>query len=57
MKKVFGYLTAIIGFIMILFSALNYILGWNLQTASFSVVGIVCTVIGMGIVKKAKLHE
>lgn len=54
MKKIAGYITEIIGFIMILYSALNYILGWNIHTTVFSAIGIICVAIGMGIVKKSR---
>jgi hypothetical protein len=53
MKKIAGYITAIIGFIMILYSALNYVLGWNIQANVFGAIGIICLAIGMGIVKKS----
>jgi hypothetical protein len=55
MKKVAGYITAIIGFLMIVFSALNYLFGWNMQTSGITVIGIVCIVIGTGIVKKTRI--
>lgn len=54
MKKVLGYLIAIIGFILILISAINYIFSLNFQTTALFVIGIVFIIFGMGIVKKIK---
>lgn len=39
---------------MILFSALNYIMGWNLQITAFSAIGIVNVAIGTGLIKKSR---
>ncbi len=53
-RKIAGYIIAVIGFIMILFSALNYIMGWNLQITAFSAIGIVNVAIGTGLIKKSR---
>lgn len=52
-RKIAGYIIAVIGFIMILFSALNYVLGLDLQTTAFSAIGIVNVAIGTGLIKKS----
>jgi hypothetical protein len=51
-KKITGYIMAIIGFIIILYNALNYIFGWKLDTP-IGVIGIVLLAIGMGMVRKS----
>ncbi len=43
---------AIIGFILLIFNALSYLLGWESRNSAFTVLGIVFVVIGM---KKAHL--
>lgn len=53
-RKITGYIIAAIGSLMVLFSALNYIIGWNLKTTTYSAIGIVNIAVGMGIVKKSK---
>lgn len=53
-RKIAGYIIAVTGFLMILFSALNYVLGWDLQTTVFSAIGIVNTAIGTGLIKKSR---
>lgn len=53
-RKIVGYIMALIGFVMILISALNYILGWNMQTSTYSIIGIVFVTIGIGTVKKSR---
>lgn len=52
-----GYIMAIIGFLLILYNALNYIFGWNAGSTPLSVIGIVFVVVGMGIVKKSRQKE
>lgn len=52
-----GYIMAIIGFLLILYNALNYIFGWNAGSTPLSVIGIVFVVVGMGIVKKSRKKE
>ena len=52
-----GYIMAIIGFLLILYNALNYIFGWNEGSTPLSVIGIVFVAVGMGIVKKSSLKK
>ena len=52
-----GYVMAIIGFLLILYNALNYIFGWNAGSTPLSVMGIVFVVVGMGIVKKSRQNK
>ena len=58
-KKSFisGYVMAIIGFLLILYNALNYIFGWNAGSTPLSVIGIVFVAVGMRIVKKSRQKE
>jgi hypothetical protein len=51
-KKITGYIMVIIGFIIILYHAINYIFGWKLDTP-VGVIGIIFVVIGMGMVRKS----
>lgn len=51
--KVSGYIMAVIGFIFILWSALNYIFGWTAGSAPLSIVGIVFLGAGMAMVRKS----
>lgn len=53
-KKVGGYVLTVIGFIMILLNAVNYILGLKLDVPS-AAIGIVLLAVGMGIVRKSRL--
>lgn len=52
-----GYVMAIIGFLLILYNALNYIFGWNAGSTPLFVIGIVFVVVGMGIVKKSRHNK
>jgi predicted membrane protein len=51
-KKITGYIMAIIGIIIILYNAINYIFGWKLDTP-IGVIGIVLLAVGMGPVRKS----
>ncbi len=46
-KKIQGYIMAIIGFILLLFNALSYLLGWESRNSAFTVLGLVFVIIGM----------
>jgi hypothetical protein len=46
-KQISGIIMAVIGFCGIIFSAMNYILGWDLNTAAISIMGLVFVAIGM----------
>ncbi len=37
---------AVVGFVMILINALSYLLGWDLKSPAFTVIGLVLVVIG-----------
>jgi len=52
-KKNYGLIMAIIGFICIIITALNYIFGWKLGTPP-AAIGIVFLAVGMAWVKKSK---
>ncbi len=52
-KKIFGYVLVVLGSLMILFNAVNYIFGLKLDVPS-SAIGIVLLAVGMGIVKKSR---
>lgn len=53
-KRISGYVMAILGFLMILYNAINYIFDLDMKNPAFIVMGIVFVVIGMGIVKNNK---
>ena len=46
-----GYIMAIIGFILLLFNALSYLLGWESRKSAFTILGLVFVLIGT---KKAR---
>lgn len=56
-KKFAGLIIAVIGSVMILASALNYIFKWGEFTATFTGIGLVNFAIGTAIYKKAKQSE
>ncbi len=41
-----------IGFVMILINALSYLLGWDLNSSAFTIVGLVLIVIGSRTARK-----
>lgn len=53
-KRIGGYVLAVIGFLMILLNAVNYILGLKLDVPS-AAIGIVLLAVGMDIVRKSRL--
>lgn len=55
-KKIGGYVLTVIGSIMILFNAVNYIFGLKLDVPS-AAIGIVLLAVGIGIVKKSRIPE
>ncbi len=52
-----GYIMAGIGFLMILYNALNYIFGWNSGSTPLSVIGIVFLGAGMAMVRKSSARK
>ncbi|HWQ81621.1 MAG TPA: hypothetical protein VN514_05075 [Ignavibacteria bacterium] len=55
-KKIGGYVLTVIGFLMVLLNAVNYIFGLKLDVPS-SAIGIVLLAVGIGIVKKLRLPK
>jgi membrane protein implicated in regulation of membrane protease activity len=51
-REISGYIMAIVGFVMILINALSYILGWNLKSPAFTILGLVLIVIGAKTARK-----
>jgi uncharacterized membrane protein len=51
-KKTSGLIMAIVGFIMILINALDYIFGWNNISPAFGIIGLIFVAIGMKIKKR-----
>jgi len=45
-QQISGYFMAGIGFVMILINALSYLLGWDLKSPAFTILGLVLIVIG-----------
>lgn len=46
-KKIKGYIMAIIGFILLLYNALSYLLGWESRNPAFTVLGLIFVVVGL----------
>lgn len=55
-KRVPGIIMAIIGFVFIIISALNYIFGWKCGTPP-AAIGIVFLAVGMMWIRKSKQME
>jgi hypothetical protein len=53
-KKIQGFAMAVIGFIMILMNALDYVFGWDYFSSSIGAIGLVFVAVGMGLARKAK---
>jgi len=51
-RQVSGYIMAVVGFVMILINALSYLLGWNLKSPAFTILGLVLIVIGAKTARK-----
>lgn len=51
-KKVHGRIMVISGFLMLIFNALDYLLGWNQEIMFFGIIGLVFVVIGLNWIKK-----
>ncbi|MBP1918330.1 putative membrane protein [Youngiibacter multivorans] len=47
-----GYTMAVLGLIFLLFNALSYIFDWESRSSAFSILGLVCVVIGMNRARK-----
>ena len=52
-QRLSGYIMAGAGFIMILINALSYLLGWDLKSPAFTILGLVLIVIGARTVRKS----
>jgi len=52
-REISGYIMAIVGFVMILINALSYLLGWNLKSPAFTILGLVLIVIGAKTARKS----
>ncbi len=55
-KKISGYVLVVIGSLMVLLNAVNYIFGLKIDVPS-SAIGIVLLAVGTGIVKKSRLPK
>jgi membrane protein implicated in regulation of membrane protease activity len=51
-RQISGYIMAAVGFIMILMNALSYLLGWDLKSPAFTILGLVLIVIGAKTARK-----
>jgi hypothetical protein len=45
-RQISGYIMAGAGFVIILINAMSYLLGWDLKSPAFTIVGLVLIVIG-----------
>ena len=52
-REISGYIMAVVGFVMILINALSYLLGWNLKSPAFTILGLVLIVIGAKTARKS----
>ena len=52
-QQISGYIMAGVGFVMILINALSYLLGWDLKSPAFTILGLVLIVIGAKTAKKS----
>jgi hypothetical protein len=46
-QQISGYIMAGVGFVMILVNALSYLLGWELKSPAFTILGLVLVVTGV----------
>jgi len=46
-KKIQGYLMAAIGFMLLLFNALSYLLDWESKNTAFTIIGLIFVAIGL----------
>jgi membrane protein implicated in regulation of membrane protease activity len=52
-RQISGYIMAVVGFVMILINALSYLLGWDLKSPAFTILGLVLIVTGARTAKKS----
>jgi hypothetical protein len=51
-QQISGYIMAAVGFVMILMNALSYLLGWDLKSPAFTILGLVLIVTGAKTARK-----
>ena len=51
-KKAAGYMMAVVGLLMILVNALDYLLDWNGEYVALLIIGLVLVVTGMNLSRK-----
>jgi hypothetical protein len=51
-QQISGYIMAAGGFVMILMNALSYLLGWDLKSPAFTILGLVLIVTGTKTARK-----
>lgn len=49
-----GIVMGVVGLLLLLLNALNYLLGWNSIDSSIGIIGIMLVVIGAGMVKSSR---
>jgi hypothetical protein len=52
-RQMSGYIMAAGGFVILMINALSYLLGWNLKSPAFTILGLVLIVIGAKIARKS----
>jgi hypothetical protein len=52
-RQISGYIMAAGGFVMILMNALSYLLGWDLKSPAFTILGLVLIVTGTKTARKS----
>ncbi|MFH0869884.1 MAG: hypothetical protein V1866_02405 [archaeon] len=51
-QNISGYITAGVGFAMLLANAFGYIFGWSIRSPAFTILGLVFVVIGLKTARK-----
>ncbi|HSG96388.1 MAG TPA: hypothetical protein VLA11_00155, partial [Woeseiaceae bacterium] len=48
-KKIAGNIVSVVGFLMILANALDYVLGWDANLVPLLIIGLVLVAVGLGL--------
>lgn len=56
-QRVSGYIMAGVGIVMILISALSFILNWEPKSPSFGIIGLVLALVGILTLRKSRANK
>ena len=56
-QRVSGYIMAGVGIVMILISALSFILNWEPKSPSFGIIGLVLASVGIWTIRKSRANK